>query len=482
MSLIVEKNRQWTMPLIKSVLVSCLSGIQYGFHMSELNAPGSMIKLNLVINDTQLGIANSIFSIGGLIGSTIGSSISMKRGLKLSFLITSVCYIIGSIIESKSIGYISLLIGRLISGIGGGLAIVYVPLYLNDISHIKIRGILGSMTQISVNLGILITQLLALLLGNENWRQVLSFGYYIGLISLISIYLGYLVESPKWLILGSLNNTDTGNGSENGNEDELNNRKDEGIEVLCKLRGIENKNDDIKNEIEIWEEEKLEHIKLVESKPYLKKMNFWYYLTDINYSNSRKIATIIMIGQQFSGINSVIFYGVEIINKVFPKYSVLINIIISVVNMLITSIASLFLDRKGRKPLLTLSLVLMTISSIGLSFGILQNKSILSVISIFSYVGSFAIGCGPIPFLIVSEVSQIEIKNIAQSWATDCNWVSVFIIGIIFPMLSNFFGNSGYVYIIFAVISALFAMWVISFVPETKGKATYNEVWNERSE
>ncbi|KAG0680952.1 hypothetical protein C6P40_003705 [Pichia californica] len=447
----------WTRPLIINVLICCLASIQYGFHMSELNAPAKYIRLSLGLSQSQLGLVTSIFSIGGLISSTFASYFSTIYGLRISFIITSIAYIFGSLIESKSKTYTDLLIGRFISGIGGGLAIVYVPIYVNDISPINLRGILGSMTQISVNFGILLAQILAIKWnGLIEWRNIINFGWIIGLINILLVII-FLFESPKWLIIRS----------KNINE-EL------GFKNLSKLRGLNNLNL-LNNEIDIWKIEKQAHSILIESNPHLKNLGFWNYLIDKNYFNSRMISTFMMIGQQFSGINCVIFYGVDILNKVFPHYAVLTNVIISIGNMTITSISSLFLDKLGRRPLLMTSLSLMIISLIFLGIGILNENSIITITSIFTYVGSFAIGCGPIPFLIISEVSQIEIKDIAQSWATDCNWTSVFIIGTMFPIINSLIG--GWIYLIFATCTLLFLIFVKIFVPETKGCATYEEVW-----
>lgn len=453
----MNNKKHWTRPLITNVLICCLASIQYGFHMSELNAPAKYIRLALGLSQSQLGLVTSIFSIGGLVSSTFASYLSTNFGLKLSFIVTSISYIFGSFIESKANNYSNLLIGRFISGLGGGLAIVYVPIYVNDISPIELRGILGSMTQISVNFGILLAQILAIKWdGMIEWRNIISTGWFIGLLNLLLVIL-LLSESPKWLIIRS----------KNSNE-QL------GYKILSELRGSEDLQG-LDEEIDIWKLEKQAHSILIESSPHLKNLGFWNYLTDKNYFNSKMVATFMMLGQQFAGINSVIFYGVDILNKVFPQYSVLANVLISTGNMTITAISSLFLDRVGRKPLLLLSLTFMTISLCFLSLGILIESSFITVSSIFTYVGSFAIGCGPIPFLIVSEVSQVEVKDIAQSWATDCNWVSVFIIGTMFPILNSLIG--GWVYLIFVASCLLFILFVKVFVPETKGCATYDEVW-----
>lgn len=449
-----EHQSYWSTALITSVCIACVSSIQYGYHMSELNAPEHLIKQDLLLTDSQIGLITSIFSIGGLISSTFASQISISYGLKIGFIITSFFYIIGSFIEATAASYTKMLAGRFLSGVGGGFAIVFVPLYANEVSPVAIRGLLGSMTQVSVNVGILATQLLALHLSNEqNWRLLLWTGVFNGFLALIlSAFM--LEESPKWLSMTSGN-------------------KSAALAALCRLREQDPRI--CEREIESWEKERVHSEDHTAETSGKQKVSLATYLTQSSYRNSRLIATITMVGQQFAGINSVIFYGVRILKDSFPEWSVMLNCLISVLNVVITSVASAFLDKAGRKPLLLLSLSLMTFSLLALSFGVLHGSSTTTVLSIFMYVGSFAIGCGPIPFLLVSEVSQPEVKDIAQSWATDCNWVSVFIVGSLFPVLNEFIG--GYTYLIFAIVCILFAGFTWNIIPETKGKNTYYEVW-----
>ncbi|VEU22097.1 DEKNAAC103067 [Brettanomyces naardenensis] len=439
--------------------MACLSSVQYGYHMAELNAPEQLARSSLLLNDSQIGLVTSIFSVGGLVSSSLASNLSVRHGLKFGFMVTSVFYIVGSFVEAKSINYYQMLVGRFLSGVGGGLAIVFVPLYVNEVSPLSLRGFLGSMTQVSVNLGILLTQVLALWWSTELlWRSLLWMGVIIGSISLLLTLL-FFEESPKWLVINA--------------DDEAG-----GLEALVKLR-----NGDVEAaqwEIDTWKEENRRHVEMVEANPKLKDLNIYTYLTQPAYRNSLLVATFSMLGQQFAGINAVIFYGVKILASVFPDWAVALNCIIGVANALITFISSLFLDSIGRKPMLLTSVSIMGVSLIGLSAGILVHSSALTIISIFSYVGSFAVGCGPIPFLLVSEVSQLEIKDIAQGWATDCNWVSVFVVGSVFPILNRAIG--GYTYLIFAVVCFAFAGFTALFIPETKGKETYSEVWELKEE
>ncbi|GMM32208.1 Vvs1 protein [Martiniozyma asiatica (nom. inval.)] len=445
---------EWTSTLVISVSIACITSVLYGYHMAELNAPSEYIKSSLSLSDSQLGFATAIFSIGGLFASTAASSVSQSKGLTWSFSATCALYALGSFIEACAPSFIVIVIGRFISGLAGGFAIVFVPLYVNAVSPISLRGLLGSMTQVSVNLGILITQLVALVFDGDRWRIIIHFGWIIALIGLIGVY--YMEESPKWLFQKG---------------DEL-----EAGRALKKFRTGET----VFEEINSWIEEKKLHDQLLERKPHLKNLGFKEYLQDDSYSNSRKIATFSMLGQQFAGINSVIFYGVPLLAGLFPNISVLLNCMLSTLNMCLTLISSLLIDKLGRKPLLITSLSIMCLSCILLTVGTLAHSSSITLTAAISYISSFAIGCGPIPFLLISEVSQTEVKHIAQSWATDCNWASVFIIGALFPVVNDYF--TGWIWLFFAFTCATFASWVYYFIPESMGKHGYNDVWGIRGD
>lgn len=449
----------WSTALVGSIASACLTSVLYGYHMAELNALNGFIKTELNATDPQIGLVTAIFSIGGLISSTAAATLSTRRGMKTSFAVTSVFYIVGAFAEARAVTYLQILFGRFVSGLGGGLAIVFVPLYVNEVSPLHLRGFLGSMTQVTVNSGILLTQGLAIKWASStSWRSVLWTGLALACVSLMSALL-FLEESPRWLVLNQ--------------EDET-----QGREVLVRLRNGDSGTAEW--EIESWKQEQRVHSEAVAASGKVDSVSLYAYLTDSTYSKSRGVATFIMLFQQFSGINAVIFYGVKILSSLFPGWAVSLNFLIGVGNTLVTIVASLFLDSVGRKPMLCISSFVMGICSVGMSAGILLNSPVLTVVSVFAYVGSFAVGCGPIPFLLVSEVSQIEVRDIAQGWATDVNWLSVFAVGFLFPVLNQQIG--GYVYLLFAAVSFIFAAFTNTYIPETKGRETYAEVWDVRED
>lgn len=210
-----------TLNLISSVSVICLGSLQFGYHMAELNSPELVLsckrsqpgpvpyrdsffgrngfKQCIPMTPDQIGLVTSIFSIGGLFGSFYVGHLADKYGRKKTSLLHCLLYIIGSTINSLSNTYASLLLGRFICGLGAGSALVITSIYINEVSPIETKGLLGSMNQFSINIGILFTQLLSLNWSNDNdWRWLLFMAAFIAVANVIVVS-SYLNESPVWL-------------------------------------------------------------------------------------------------------------------------------------------------------------------------------------------------------------------------------------------------------------------------------------------
>jgi MFS family permease len=157
----------------------------------------------------------------------------------------------------------------------------------------------------------------------------------------------------------------------------------------------------------------------------------------------------------------------------------MINCLISVVNVVVTFVAAPLVDRLGRKPLLLTSVSVMAVLTILMGFGIIGTNSVLSIVGTFAYITFFALGLGPIPFLIVSEVTQPTAKALAQSWGMTMNWLATFVVGFLFPLLKNSWIGGG-VYFIFTFMCVVAFLFVKKYVPETKGTSSYDEVWKGR--
>lgn len=489
-----------TSSLVFATIVVCFGSIQYGYHMAELNAPGQVLSCTefiepwpeagpyadtwfgkhgfqqcLPLTEEQMGFATSIFSIGGLVGSLYAGRVADRYGRKKYSFTNCIIGIIGSLLLFRANSYAQLIAGRFIAGISCGSCIVVTPLFINEISPKELRGSLGSMNQVCINVGILLTQLLALKYADSyRWRWLMLAGAILALIQFLLLF--KIDESPLWLASrGDLDGAEhVLRGLRGGDRRRSRGEVDEWLQSRGSSRPATGSAD--YTQMNSHASQQSAPPESVTSSSSQQDVSVKNYFTDPRYSKSRWAITVILVSQQFCGIGSIIFYGVKLVSGQLPQYAVLVNFGISILNVVVTLGASSLVDHWGRKPLLTASAGAISISSIFLSTGIVTNNAAMLVASTFMYIAVFAIGLGPIPFLVISELSPPEASGIAQSYGTTCNWIGTFIVGYGFPILNEWL--HGYSFLVFAAYAAAFTLYIHLKVPETKGKQDYDLVWN----
>ena len=189
---------------------------------------------------------------------------------------------------------------------------------------------------------------------------------------------------------------------------------------------------------------------------------------------------MIMVAQQLTGINSIVMYSVNILSALLPTAAALITVAISALNVIISILCTPLPDRIGRKTCLLLSITGMSISSVLLAVGISNSIKILSAVATLLFVASFAVGLGPVPFILANELVGAEAVGTTQSWALAANWTATFVVSQFFPMLNKALGGHGRVFYVFAGFGAFFGAFIAWWVPETKGKHGADEVWGRK--
>ena len=188
----------------------------------------------------------------------------------------------------------------------------------------------------------------------------------------------------------------------------------------------------------------------------------------------------VMFAQQLTGINSIIMYSVSLLSTLLPTTAALLTVAISALNLFITTLCAPLSDKIGRKTCILLSIAGMGTSAILLAVGMSYGVKILAAIATLLFVASFAVGLGPVPFILSNELVGPEAVGATQSWALAANWIATFIVSQFFPILNKAFGGQGRVYYVFAVIAAVFGAFIAWWVPETRGKRGANEVWGRK--
>ncbi|KAJ4302476.1 Bifunctional purine biosynthesis protein PurH [Collariella sp. IMI 366227] len=490
--------------LMVLVVVATLGPLQFGYHLAELNAPQDVITCEkksvstldklmsygsktspvdcIPMGPASFAAISAIFTIGGLTGALAAGPFTSCQGRRVSMQMTAAFYLLGSAIETFAKSVPVMVIARFLTGIGAGASTVIVPLYISEVAPPGNRGFFGAFTQISINVGILFTQTLGYFTSHGSaWRWIFGTGVIIALAQFLGLVI--VPESPSWTA----------------------NVKGDVAHARRALQRIRGKHSNIDEEVEAWgagdgrapsERERLLASNDLESpetgsgllssspggpRSQRAHLGFVQVVRDPHCRPAIIAVVGIMFAQQLCGINSIIMYSVSLLKDLLPTSSALLTIIISIINLGTTIAASPLPDRLGRKTCLLGSIIGQGSSSLALALAIRFDLKILSAIAVLLFVAFFAMGLGPVPFIMASELVGPEAVGATQSWALGANYIATFLVAYLFPIvneaLNNALGGAGWVYFIFAGFALLWAIFITRSVPETKGRRDADEVW-----
>ncbi|KAL4995633.1 general substrate transporter [Aspergillus recurvatus] len=469
--------------LIYLVFITTLGPLQFGYHLAELNAPQAVITCErkgihsafsglpqcIPMDSSQFGLVSSIYTLGGLLGALLAGPVSTKHGRLFALRTTTIFFVLGPVAETLS-PHISILgVGRLLSGVGSGAAIVVGPIYISEVAPPTAKGFFGAFTQVMTNLGILLTQTLGYFLSRDSmWRIILAIAGIIGALELLGLTL--VPESPVWLADHQ--------------------KHDLARRVVQRIRG---RDADIRGELEALgnskrydhdagEQQSLLSPPSSNLPPKQPPVTMARVVADPDYRPAIIAVVGIMIAQQFTGINSIIMYSVSLLQSILPTTAALLSVLISAINLIMTLACSPLPDKIGRKTCLLFSICGMGSTSVLLALGIYFNIQALSAVAVLLFVASFAVGVGPVPFIMASELVGPEAVGATQSWALAANWISTFVVAQFFPMLNDALGGRGKIYWLFATMAGISAVFIYFRVPETKGKKSLDEVWGREDQ
>lgn len=421
---------------------------------------------------SQFGLVSSMYTLGGLAGALLAGPMSTRYGRLLVLRATTVFFIVGPVAETLAAGIATLSSGRFLSGVGAGAAIVVGPIYISEISPPNARGFFGAFTQVMANVGILLAQTLGYFLSRDSlWRVILAIAGLLGAVELLGLF--FVPDSPVWLA----------------------DHKDSGLAALV-LQRIRGRDADIEAEVRAWNIGPVEPAASAESESLLRapspagdqrqkqphqprpaSVSILRVVTDPRYRRAIIAIVGVMIAQQFTGINSIIMYSVSLLQTILPTTASLLAVIISAINLVITIACTPLPDRIGRKTCLLLSIAGMGCNSVVLALAISFQQQVLAAIASLLFVASFAVGLGPVPFILASELVGAEAVGATQSWGLAANWTATFVVAQFFPVLNDALGGQGRIFWIFATTAVLLGCFIYVWVPETKGRANADEVW-----
>jgi len=420
--------------------VAALGGMLFGYDVGVISGAILFVKKDFSLSPSLEEIVISSVLLGSLIGAIAGGVLADRWGRRRLLIITASVFGIGAIGAALSPDTAWLIVARILAGAAIGVASFVAPLYISEIAPVAIRGRLVSVNQVALTSGIVISYLIDYAFaGAGAWRWM--FAMAVVPAAAFGIGLLFIPESPRWLIGRGL--------------------ADKARAVLSRIRAP----DQVQAEFA-----------QIQQSAQQQKAN-WAELLGPVIRPAMIVGIGLAIAQQITGINTVIYYAPTIFKFAglsSASVAILASVGVGVVNVILTVVAMQLIDRVGRRPLLLVSLASMSASLIvlGLAFKLPQLSGSLgwiAVTSLMFYVGSFAVGLGPVFWLILSEIYPLRIRGRAMSVGTVANWSANLIVALSFLTLTHLMGKATtfWLYGIVSIGAWLFAFFL---VPETKGK------------
>jgi MFS transporter, SP family, galactose:H+ symporter len=433
------------MQFILISVTAALGGLLFGYDTGVISSALLFIRDAFHLSTAGQSIVAGIVLIGAVLGAIVAGSLSDRFGRRPVILVTALLFMIGAALSAAAGSVTPLLGGRLLIGMAIGVASMLTPLYLAEISPAASRGAVTSLNQLCITLGILVSYLVGYAFADaaEGWRWMLGLGAVPG--AILAAGMLVLPESPRWLA--------------------GHNRMDQAEAVLRRLRVTP---DEVADEVATLRTDLLrESGRLVP----------WSALLAPNLRPALVVGVGLAMFQQITGINTVIYFAPQIFQAAglsSASVSILATAGVGVVNVALTVVSMRLIDRVGRRELLLWSLGGMATTLLllagGFALGASGASAWITVLSVAAYVAFFAVGLGPVFWLLIAEIFPLAVRGRAMSLATISNWGFNLLVTITFLGLIDLFGRVG-TFLLYAALTFVAIAFTAFLVPETKGRS-----------
>jgi major inositol transporter-like SP family MFS transporter len=430
------------------VLVSTFGGLLFGYDTGVINGALPYMARALSLNSYTEGLIASSLLFGAALGAVFGGRLSDYMGRRKNILYLAVLFFISTLGCTLAPNISVMISFRFLLGLAVGGASVAVPTYLAEISPAERRGRMVTKNELMIVGGQLLAFVFNAILGNTMgdsshvWRYMLA----IAALPAIILFFGMMKvpESPRWLVSKG--------------------KKEEALQVLRKIR-----------------DEKQAKLELSEIESNLAEESGVNRATfkDLNVPWIRRIVFIgigVGIVSQATGVNSIMYYGTEILRDAgFETSAALIgNISNGAISVLATLVGIWLLGKIGRRPMMLTGLagtttVLLLIGVFSLT---LEGSSAFPYVMLTLTVTFLAFmqgAIGPVLWVTLSEIFPLRLRGLGMGISVFFLWITNFVIGLMFPILLDKMGLS-ITFFIFAVLGLISIIFVNKCLPETKGR------------
>ena len=424
---------------------AALGGLLFGYDTGVISGALLFLRDAFSLSPFMQGVVTSIALLGAAVGAAAAGEVSDRYGRRPVIFVTALIFVAGSLVSAFATSLTILLVGRLLVGLGIGVSSMLAPLYLAETAPPATRGAMVSLNQLMITVGILVSYLVgyALAAGGD-WRWMLGLGAVPGLV--LAGGMLALPESPRWL---------AGHG-----------HLADARRSLQALRGSEESMRAIEAELAKIEADLAREKTTADRLP----------LSDPSVRLPLIVGVGLAVFQQVTGINTVIYFAPTIFQAAglsSASASILATAGIGAVNVVFTLVAIRLIDRVGRRVLLLTGLAGMALSLVALGAAFLVGTGgalgWVTAASLTAYVAFFAVGLGPVFWLLISEIFPTAARGRGMSLATVANWGFNLLVALTFLSLIDLFGRPA-TFFLYAAMTAAAFVFTLRLVPETSGR------------
>jgi MFS transporter, SP family, galactose:H+ symporter len=417
----------------------------FGFDTGIISGALLFMKDDLHLDAFEQSSVVSVLLLGAVAGALASGRVSDRIGRRAILGLLGVLFTVGIVITAVAGDYWTVVLGRLVMGVGVGGVSATVPTYLGEISPAHIRGRMLTLNQLLIVIGLLAAYLVNLALsGSGDWRAM----FWIGAIpsAALALVALWLPESPRWQF--SHGRTEQAKATlrsvtEPGEEDRVIERYE--------------REDAERRSAEAEEGGATAGMRAL-ARPHVRPALI--------------VGLTLAVLQQFAGINTILYYAPTIMAEtgLSASNSIFYSVAIGVINLVMTIVSIRLVDRVGRRILLLVSLMGMgaSVAFLGISF-IADLGSGVILVAMMLYIVSFAIGMGPVFWVLLGEVFPPRNRAQGAAAGSTANWLSNFAVSLIFLPLVGWIGQ-GETFLIFAAVCFVGLAFVARCVPETSGR------------
>lgn len=436
--------------------VASVGGLLFGFDTAVISGTFGLVETQYELSKVEVGWFGSSALVGCILGAAVAGVLADRFGRRAVMFGAAVFFFVSAVCAATAPGFQWLVCGRILGGVGVGMASVLAPMYISEFAPARLRGRLVAFYQLSIVLGILLAYFtnwlflsfaeshhdafaaapwLHQLLIADVWRIMFGAG---AVPAIVMCGLLFVVpESPRWL-------ANVG-------------REAEALETLARVSGRENAEREMVQIRGVMGDERASLGELL--RPGL------------------RMAMIVALGLsvfgQMTGVNIVVYYGPTILEAAGLALGSALQyqVALGVINLVFTLVALWKVDSWGRRPLLIWGMLVVTLSMTATAVLLSQAAPAVWIVAVLCvYMACEALSICAVVWILTSEILPNRVRGRAVSIATFANWLTNMLSAFLFPWYVDRFGmHAGF--FTFAAICLVATVFFWLFVPETKGKS-----------